>query len=229
MAGISKQKLSKKWRVHESVVPSDSSVDTDDFSSSDEVEPDEMDSKPSNGYKLHPTETESPVKVSEEKKNEVDIHQDKKSEIPDHSSDLGKANYVLVNRDPQIQTARLALPVVAEEVRIMEQIKENDAVVICGATGSGKTTQIPQFLYEAGYTRDGYKIGITEPRRVAAISMSQRVSVELGLKNNEVAYHIRYEKNTNTNTEIKFMTDGILLQEMKKNVVILSHLICGKE
>lgn len=145
--------MSKKWRVHESPVVSDSSVDTDDFSSSEEVKPGEMESKPSIGDKLHLVETESSVKASEEKKNKEDIHQEKKPEIPVYTSDLGKANYVLVNRDPQIQTARLALPVVAEEVRIMEQIKENDTVVICGATGSGKTTQIPQFLYEAGYTR----------------------------------------------------------------------------
>ncbi|VUZ52871.1 unnamed protein product, partial [Hymenolepis diminuta] len=167
MAGISKQKLSKKWRVHESHVASDPSVDTDDFSSSDEFEPDEMESRPSSAAILHPMETESPVKASEVKKNKEEIRQEKNPEIPVHTSDLVKANYILVNRDPQIQTARLALPVVEEEVRIMEQIKENDTVVICGATGSGKTTQIPQFLYEAGYTRDGYKIGITEPRRVA--------------------------------------------------------------
>ncbi|VDK31909.1 unnamed protein product [Taenia asiatica] len=143
--------------------------------------------------------------------------------------------YVPVNRSPDIQTARLTLPIVSEEARIMEKISENDAVIICGATGCGKTTQVPQFLYEAGYTRHvepvlshrttkgGYKIGITEPRRVAAISMSERVSKELGLNNGEVGYHIRYEKNVSANTQIKFMTDGILLQEMKKDFELSSY------
>ncbi|KAL5966851.1 putative ATP-dependent RNA helicase DHX37 [Taenia solium] len=143
--------------------------------------------------------------------------------------------YVPVNRSPDIQTARLTLPIVSEEARIMEQISENDAVIICGATGCGKTTQVPQFLYEAGYTRHvepvlshlttkgGYKIGVTEPRRVAAVSMSERVSKELGLDNGEVGYHIRYEKNVSANTQIKFMTDGILLQEMKKDFELSSY------
>nr|CDS26678.1 ATP dependent RNA helicase DHX37 [Hymenolepis microstoma] len=223
IADISKQKLSNKWRVDELSNASHSSVDTDDFSSSEEVEPDRTESSSLND-KVHLLERESSSKVLEvNKMDKKDIRPVEEPEIPVVNSDLGIATYVLVNRSPAIQTARLALPVVAEEVRIMEQIKENDVVLICGATGSGKTTQIPQFLYEAGYTRDGYKIGITEPRRVAAISMSQRVSVELGLKTGEVAYHIRYEKNTDANTKIKFMTDGILLQEMKKDFQLSAY------
>ncbi|KAM7537775.1 hypothetical protein Aperf_G00000070192 [Anoplocephala perfoliata] len=211
---------SKKWRDIE-LSSSESSANTDDFSSTDEVEVDIIGttSKPESDN-LKPVETEP---ASE-------IHNDEHDELPREKAassylqlNLSKAKYILVNRDPAIQIARLALPVVAEEARIMEQIKESDVVVICGATGSGKTTQIPQFLYEAGYTRDGYKIGITEPRRVAAISMAERVSEELGLKNREVAYHIRYEKNTTSNTEIKFMTDGILLQEIKKDFQLSSY------
>lgn len=63
------------------------------------------------------------------------------------------SRYVLVDRDPAIQASRLTLPIVSEESRIMEEITDSDVVIICGATGCGKTTQIPQFLYEAGYTR----------------------------------------------------------------------------
>ncbi|VDO00841.1 unnamed protein product [Rodentolepis nana] len=223
IAGNAKQKLTSKWRLDEVSNASQSSADTNDFSSSEEAEPDATESSALND-KIHLSECDPSVIAPEvNNSDKVGIRHVKELEIPTVPSDLDVATYVLVNRSPAIQTARLALPVVAEEVRIMEQIRENDVVLICGATGSGKTTQIPQFLYEAGYTRDGYKIGITEPRRVAAISMSQRVSVELGLNNSEVAYHIRYEKNTNGNTEIKFMTDGILLQEMKKDFQLSAY------
>lgn len=71
---------------------------------------------------------------------------------------------------------------------------------------------------------DGYLIGITEPRRVAAISMSKRVAKELNLSENEVSFQIRYEGNTTPNTCIKFMTDGVLLKEIQ-NVCVLDELI----
>ena len=66
----------------------------------------------------------------------------------------------------------------------MEAVQENDVVIVCGETGSGKTTQVPQFLYEAGYAHQQDKrcmIGVTEPRRIAAITMSQRVAEEMSL------------------------------------------------
>jgi len=64
-------------------------------------------------------------------------------------------------------------------------------LIIEGETGSGKTTQIPQYLYEAGFTRDGKKIGCTQPRRVAAMSVSARVAQEMGVKlGNEVMLYV---------------------------------------
>lgn len=84
----------------------------------------------------------------------------------------------------------------------MEAINTHPVVVLCGETGSGKTTQVPQFLYEAGYTLRGCGsggrslIGVTEPRRVAAVSMARRVREEMGLKDGQVAYQIRYEGTT---------------------------------
>lgn len=129
------------------------------------------------------------------------------------------AVYVHVDRDATIQAARLKLPILAEEQQIMETIAENQIVIIAGETGSGKTTQVPQFLYEAGYAQNKL-IGITEPRRVAAISMSKRVAEEMNLSEREVSYLIRFEGNVTEDTKIKFMTDGVLLKEIESDFLL---------
>ncbi|XP_029475809.1 probable ATP-dependent RNA helicase DHX37 isoform X2 [Rhinatrema bivittatum] len=135
------------------------------------------------------------------------------------------AVFIPVLRTPEIQEARLKLPILAEEQAIMEAIKENPVVVLCGETGSGKTTQVPQFLYEAGYSSDGGLIGITEPRRVAAVTMSQRVATEMNLSCRVVSYQIRYEGNVTDETKIKFMTDGVLLREIQKDFLLLKYKV----
>ncbi|XP_025914459.1 probable ATP-dependent RNA helicase DHX37 isoform X2 [Apteryx rowi] len=135
------------------------------------------------------------------------------------------AVFIPVDRAPEIQEARLKLPILAEEQSIMEAINENPVVVICGETGSGKTTQVPQFLYEAGYTSSTGAIGITEPRRVAAVSMSQRVAKEMNLSRRVVSYQIRYEGNVTDETQIKFMTDGVLLKEIQKDFLLSKYKV----
>lgn len=135
------------------------------------------------------------------------------------------AVFIPVERTPEIQEARMKLPVMAEEQVIMEAIKENPCVVICGETGSGKTTQVPQFLYEAGYASKGAIIGITEPRRVAAVSMSHRVAKEMNLSTRVVSYQIRYEGNVTSDTKIKFMTDGVLLKEIQKDFLLQKYSV----
>lgn len=138
-----------------------------------------------------------------------------------------KAYSVAVQRSSQIQEARLQLPVVAEEQKIMEAIHNNDVVVVWGATGSGKTTQVPQFLFEAGYgAPDGPTpgiIGVTQPRRVAAVSMSKRVSDELGDHGSKVAHQIRFDTTTNAKTAVKFMTDGVLLREITQDFILSKY------
>lgn len=138
-----------------------------------------------------------------------------------------KVYSVTVTRTPDIQEARLKLPVVSEEQRLMEAIHNNDIVVICGSTGSGKTTQVPQFLYESGYGSPDSPtpgmIGITQPRRVAAVSMSKRVAEELGDKSDVVAYQIRFEGTVASNTAIKFMTDGVLLREVAQDITLKKY------
>ncbi|KAK0739744.1 P-loop containing nucleoside triphosphate hydrolase protein [Apiosordaria backusii] len=138
-----------------------------------------------------------------------------------------KSHAVTVARDPEIEEARFKLPVVAEEQKIMEAIHNNDVVVICGATGSGKTTQLPQFLFEAGYgDQKGPTpgmIGVTQPRRVAAVSMSKRVGQEMGDFSKVVAYQIRFEGTVDPNTAIKFMTDGVLLREAAQDFALRKY------
>ncbi|CAG8609972.1 4806_t:CDS:10, partial [Paraglomus occultum] len=139
------------------------------------------------------------------------------------------AFYVPVSRDPEIQKARMELPICREEQLIMETINENPTVIICGETGSGKTTQVPQFLYEAGYGNPSSDnpgiIGITQPRRVAAVSMSKRVAYELGLSDEEVSYQIRYDTTTSPKTVIKFMTDGVLLRELSSDFLLSKYSV----
>ncbi|XP_063029264.1 probable ATP-dependent RNA helicase DHX37 isoform X2 [Melospiza melodia melodia] len=135
------------------------------------------------------------------------------------------AVFIPVHRTPEIQEARLKLPILAEEQVVMEAINDNPIVIICGETGSGKTTQVPQFLYEAGYASSGGIIGITEPRRVAAVSMSQRVAKEMNLSHRVVSYQIRYEGNVTDETQIKFMTDGVLLKEIQKDFLLSKYKV----
>ncbi|XP_063930148.1 probable ATP-dependent RNA helicase kurz [Zophobas morio] len=134
------------------------------------------------------------------------------------------AVYVDVIRDEEIQKARLKLPILAEEQQIMEVINENPVVIIAGETGSGKTTQVPQFLYEGGYALKK-QIAVTEPRRVAAIAMSKRVGEEMNLNSREVSYLIRFEGNVTEDTKIKFMTDGVLLKEVQNDFLLSQYSV----
>jgi ATP-dependent RNA helicase DHX37/DHR1 len=140
---------------------------------------------------------------------------------------IRKAFSVAVTRSPEIQEVRLKLPVVAEEQKIMEAIHNNNLVVVYGATGSGKTTQVPQFLYEAGYgsadSPTPGMIGVTQPRRVAAVSMSKRVGDEMGDQGKRVAYQIRFEGTVGAQTAIKFMTDGVLLREVAQDIALRKY------
>ncbi|MEE6514218.1 hypothetical protein FKM82_022233 [Ascaphus truei] len=150
---------------------------------------------------------------------------DKSMQKPSEKPSSEPAIFIPVDRASDIQEARLKLPILAEEQVIMEAIKENTVVVLCGETGSGKTTQVPQFLYEAGYGSDDGIIGVTEPRRVAAVTMSQRVAQEMNLSQRVVSYQIRYEGNVSAGTKIKFMTDGVLLKEIQRDFLLNKYKV----
>ncbi|XP_056457807.1 pre-mRNA-splicing factor ATP-dependent RNA helicase DHX16 [Gadus chalcogrammus] len=117
-------------------------------------------------------------------------------------------------RKESIQEVRRLLPIFPYREDLLAAIDQHQILVIEGETGSGKTTQIPQYLMEAGYTKGGLKIGCTQPRRVAAMSVAARVAEEVGAKlGNEVGYSIRFEDCTSERTILKYMTDGMLLRE----------------
>ncbi|KAF9158748.1 putative ATP-dependent RNA helicase DHR1 [Actinomortierella ambigua] len=143
--------------------------------------------------------------------------------------EITKAFHVAVNRLPEMQEQRLQLPVCADEQYIMESIRYNDIVIIKGETGSGKTTQVPQFLYEAGYghadSPNPGMIGITQPRRVAAVSMADRVAKELNLPASKISHQIRYDATTTPGTVMKFMTDGVLLRELNSDFLLRKYSV----
>ncbi|KAG9051688.1 putative ATP-dependent RNA helicase DHR1 [Tulasnella sp. UAMH 9824] len=136
---------------------------------------------------------------------------------------------VLVERSKEIDASRMLLPIISEEQVIVETVLLNPVTVICGETGSGKTTQVPQFLFEAGFGTPGSDnpgtIGITQPRRVAAMSMAARVAEELNLPANRVSYQIRYDATVSERTSIKFMTDGVLLRELSQDFLLTKYSV----
>lgn len=113
-----------------------------------------------------------------------------------------------------IKQQRESLPVYAFRNQLIDAVKQNQILIVVGETGSGKTTQLTQFLAEAGFTENGV-IGCTQPRRVAAMSVAKRVAEEVGCQlGQEVGYTIRFEDCTSPSTKIKYMTDGMLQREI---------------
>jgi len=107
------------------------------------------------------------------------------------------------------------LPVYEQKARILEGLERHQVIVVESPTGSGKTTQLPVILHEAGYTQTGM-IGVTQPRRIAALSVSEFIANQLKVPlGDAVGYKMRFEDHTSPETKIKIMTDGILLQELK--------------
>ncbi|KAF2348160.1 Helicase-associated domain [Trinorchestia longiramus] len=108
---------------------------------------------------------------------------------------------------------RQSLPIYKLKDELIQAIFNNQILIVVGETGSGKTTQMTQYLAEAGFTTKG-KIGCTQPRRVAAMSVAKRVSEEFGCRlGQEVGYTMRFEDCTSPETIIKYMTEGMLLRE----------------
>ncbi|NCC51374.1 MAG: ATP-dependent RNA helicase HrpA [Spartobacteria bacterium] len=130
---------------------------------------------------------------------------------------------------PPLHDARLRvaypaeLPISSQRAKIATALAEHPVIIVCGATGSGKTTQLPKIAWEQGRGRAG-RIGCTQPRRLAAVSMATRVAEEMNAQpGKEVGCQVRFNNNTCDDTVIKFMTDGILLAETQHDRLLRQY------
>lgn len=136
-----------------------------------------------------------------------DVPEWKKAIVPRGQS-LGKRTNL------SMKEQRETLPVFAFRSQLLKAVEDNQILIVVGETGSGKTTQLTQYLAEGGFANNGV-IGCTQPRRVAAMSVAKRVAEEVGCKlGEEVGYYVRFDDMTSPMTKIKYMTDGMLLREI---------------
>ncbi|KAM9596957.1 putative ATP-dependent RNA helicase DHX40 isoform 2-T2 [Trichechus inunguis] len=121
-------------------------------------------------------------------------------------------------------------PIQKQRKKLIQAVRDNSFLIVTGNTGSGKTTQLPKYLYEAGFSQHGM-IGVTQPRKVAAISVAQRVAEEMKCTlGSKVGYQVRFDDCSSKETAIKYMTDGCLLKHIlgdpnltKFSVIILDE------
>ncbi|KHN77076.1 putative ATP-dependent RNA helicase DHX35 -like protein [Toxocara canis] len=125
-----------------------------------------------------------------------------------------------------IQQQRSRLPIFKNRNHILYLLEKYRALIIVGETGCGKSTQVPQYLMEAGWAADGRKIGITEPRRIAVVTLANRVAEErMTPLGEDVGYVVRFDDMTDEKTKIKYMTDGIILRELMSDPLLTQYSI----
>ncbi|XP_026480599.1 ATP-dependent RNA helicase DHX8-like isoform X1 [Ctenocephalides felis] len=148
-----------------------------------------------------------------------DLPEWKKHVIGGNKSSFGKKT------DLTLLQQRQGLPIYKLREELIKAITDNQILIVIGETGSGKTTQITQYLGESGFTARG-RVGCTQPRRVAAMSVAKRVAEEYGCRlGQEVGYTIRFEDCTGPDTLIKYMTDGMLLRECLMDLDLKSYSV----
>eukprot|EP01135_Chromosphaera_perkinsii_P008563 Nk52_evm5s1401 gene=Nk52_evmTU5s1401 len=118
------------------------------------------------------------------------------------------------------------LPILNYKRQLLYLLENHQTVVLVGETGCGKSTQIPQILFEAGWTSSGYRVGCTQPRRISATSVALRVSEEMGVSlGSTVGYCIRFEDCSSPETRICYMTDGVLARELMTDPLLSRYRV----
>ncbi|KTW30408.1 uncharacterized protein T551_01691 [Pneumocystis jirovecii RU7] len=117
-------------------------------------------------------------------------------------------------RRTELLKDRMKLPIWSARLKLIEEMENSRVIILLGEPGSGKSTQLPQFLLKSNYTKNSC-IAITQPRRIAAVNLAKRVSEEMGTSlGSKVGYSIRFDDCSSSHTQIKYMTDGMLLREL---------------
>lgn len=125
-----------------------------------------------------------------------------------------------------LQQQRQLLPVFQHKAKILYCLEKYSAIVLVGETGSGKTTQITQYLVDGGWTAGGRKVVCTQSRRMAAITVAGRVAEEMGVTlGNEVGYAVRFDQKVSARTRIKYCTDGLLLRETLTDPLLSAYSV----
>lgn len=135
---------------------------------------------------------------------------DESDAAPSENSNVIPFNFQTIPLSMQ----RQCLPIAKHRTQLLYAMEHYSVVVLVGETGSGKSTQIPQYLFENGWCDQGFSVCCTQPRRIAAQTLAQRVSQEMGTElGRTVGYSVRFDDRTSPETAIKYCTDGMLLRE----------------
>ncbi|XP_012344438.1 ATP-dependent RNA helicase DHX33 [Apis florea] len=155
------------------------------------------------------------------------VFNDSPSKIPKHEDNQQNVQTENVDKGSiTLQQQRKSLPVYRLRKRLLEEIRRNSTLIIIGETGSGKTTQIPQLLLSSGIAGGSGCIGITQPRRVAAVSVARRVAQEQGVEPGKlVGYCVRFEDVTSSQTRIKYLTDGMMVREAMTDEILSDYSV----
>ena len=149
------------------------------------------------------------------------------TERPVNGNDTTDTAIYNPNSSLSMNLQRQRLPIFMHRTNILYLLEKYETVIIVGETGCGKSTQVPQYLHESGWTSEKWKICITQPRRVAVVTVATRVAEERGsFIGEEVGYSIRFDDCCNPQTtRVKFLTDGVLLRETMSDPLLSQYSV----
>ncbi|KAL9540685.1 hypothetical protein MBANPS3_009551 [Mucor bainieri] len=164
-------------------------------------------------------------KTENKKRKHNNSNNNKKDKFNAKTKRLSHADFV--QKKEEMLAFRKQLPIYTGRDAIIQCLEENDTVIVMGETGSGKTTQIPQFLIEAGLaSKEIGSVAVTQPRRVAAVNLAKRVAEETMTRlGGKVGYTVRFDDTSSPQTIIKYLTDGMLLREILSDELLLRYKV----